>query len=101
MIFHRFNSDCKLIDGVEIDFEKTLILLGEYLERADDKHRYIEEDIAATSFCISRSKSDFLQVNCDGKNSISFQSDRLEFDMHFLLSIFYDNVCHYPLNRRW
>ena len=92
MIFHKFDDDCKLIDAIQVDLEQTLVFLDEYLDRADDKYTYAEEAMAATSFCISRSESDFLQINCDGKNSISFQSDRLEFDMHFLLRLFCNNT---------
>ena len=88
MIFHKFDDDCKLIDAIQIDLEQALVFLDEYLERADEKYTYGEEAMAATSFCISRSESDFLQINCDGKNSISFHSDRLEFDMNFLLRLF-------------
>jgi len=88
MIFQKFNNDCKLVDGRDVDLKEVLDLLEEYLLRTDSKYKNGDEQMAATSFCISRSSKDFLHINCDGKDAIWFLSDRIVFDMHLILRIF-------------
>jgi len=92
MIFRKFDNNCKLLDGCEVHLEDVLSLLDEYLERTDTKYKNGDEQMAATSFTISRSPKDFLHINCDGQDEVWFLSDRLVFNMHFLLRIFSDKT---------
>lgn len=88
MKFQPFNNNAKLQEGREISLTEALVLLDEYLARSDQIFENGDLAMEKTCFSISRDKKDFLQVNCDSPDIVWFISDRLHYDMNFLLRIF-------------
>lgn len=87
MKFQPFNNKAKLLEERDVSLNEALIFLDEYLARSDQVFENGDLAMEQTCFCISRDKRDFLQVNCDGRDTVWFISDRLDYDMNFLLRI--------------
>lgn len=88
MKFQPFNNKAKLLEERDASLKEALVLLNEYLARSDQVFENGDLAMEQTCFCISRDKKDFLQVNCDGLDIVWFISDRLNYEMNFLLRIF-------------
>jgi hypothetical protein len=88
MKFQPFNNKAKLLEERDVSLKEALILLNKYLARSDQVFENGDLAMEQTCFCISRDKRDFLQVNCDGLDIAWFISDRLNYEMNFLLRIF-------------
>jgi len=88
MKFQPFNNKAKLLEERDASLKEVLNLLNNYLARSDQVFESGDIAMEQTCFCISRDRSDYLQVNCDGLDVVWFYSDRLHYEMNFLLRIF-------------
>jgi hypothetical protein len=79
MKLYRLNRNLELVDSGDCDLPRALQVLHECYDRGLKKYAAGEEAISETSFGLQTSEQDFIEVTCDGLDSIVVRSDRLFF----------------------
>lgn len=76
---YRFDRDLKLKELGSCDVARALQTLRECYDRGLKRYVSDEEAISETSFGLRRSDTDFIEITCNGADSIAVHSDRLVF----------------------
>ena len=74
---YRFNSDLQTVEQGECDCNMALKTLEQCDQNSLRTYKSGEEAITDTSFGLSKSKDDFIEISCNGNNAVSIHSDRL------------------------
>jgi hypothetical protein len=77
MNLYQFDCDLQIIEKGSCDCSSALLLFEECYTNGLNSYDSGEEAMAATSLGLSRSSSDFVEISCNGNESISAHSDRL------------------------
>jgi hypothetical protein len=74
---YRFDSNLQIVEQGECDCDAALRTFEQCDQKSLCTYKSGEEAIAATSFGLSKSKDDFIEISCNGSNTVSIHSDRL------------------------
>jgi hypothetical protein len=74
---YRFDSNLQIVEQGECDCDTALRALEQCDQKSLCTYKSGEEAIEATSFGLSKSKNDFIEISCNGSNTLSIHSDRL------------------------
>ena len=85
---HRFNQKLKIMDEGSCSIEHAFEILSECSTNASQHYEYGEAAIAATSFGLSRSGQDFIEIGFDAPDKMRIHSDRLHYPPGFLSRLF-------------
>ncbi len=69
--------DLSVVDRGECDLKQALAKFEECYKRGLVNYQSAESAMAATSFGLNRSESDFIEISCNGEHSVLIYSDRL------------------------
>jgi len=76
---YRFDRNLDLVESGSCDLVRALQMLRECHDRGLKSYVGGEEAISETSFGLRRSETDFIEITCNGADSIAVHSDRLVF----------------------
>jgi hypothetical protein len=79
MNLYRFDNNLHIVEKGQCDSISALIVYEECFENGLKSYESGEEAISLTSFGISRSNEDFIELSCHGHDSITVHSDRLHY----------------------
>jgi hypothetical protein len=74
---YRFDNNLHIVEQGECDRDTALYTFEQCYENSFSSNRSGEEAMVATSFGLSKSKEDFIEISCNGKDVVSIHSDRL------------------------
>ena len=74
---YRFDSNLQIVEQGECDCDTALRTFEQCDQNSLCTYKSGEEAMAATSFGLSKSKDDFIEISCNGSNAVSIHSDRL------------------------
>jgi hypothetical protein len=72
---YRFDANLHIVEKGVITLQDALVLLHECQDAARSSYESGEEAMAATSFGLTRTESDFLEVSCNGPDQVGFHTD--------------------------
>ena len=76
---YRFDRNLRPVELGTCDVARALQMLRECYERGLKSYVNGEEAISETSFGLQRSEADFVEITCNGADSVAVHSDRLVF----------------------
>ena len=79
IILYRFDNNLHIVEQGECDCAMALKTLEQCYQNGLASYRSGEEAMVAASLGLSRSKADFIEVSCNGKDAVSVHSDRLSY----------------------
>ena len=74
---YKFDKDLQIVELGKGNLDKINELLEESLSNSNKTYEHGEDTIAATSFGISKTNKDFIEIGCHGDNEITIHTDRL------------------------
>ena len=74
---YRFDKNLHIVEQGECGCDTALKTFEQCYENSLSSYRSGEEATVATSFGLSKSKEDFIEISCNGKDAVSIHSDRL------------------------
>ena len=77
MNLYQFDCDLHILEKGQCDCSSALTLFEECYANGLKSYDSAEEAMAATSLGLSKSSSDFIEVTCNGNESITAHTDRL------------------------
>jgi hypothetical protein len=77
MRLYRFDRTLKVIELGQCDCEAALGAFEQCYDNGLTVYGSGEDAVAATSFGLSRSPTDFIEISCHGKDQVTVYSDRL------------------------
>lgn len=77
---YRYNTELKIVELGWCDAKEIDEVLQESIINSSRKYESGEEVIAKTSFGLSKTEEDFIEINCQGKLEINVYTDRLIFN---------------------
>ncbi len=80
---YRFNTELKIVELGSCDTRKLNEILQESIVNSNQIYESGEEAIVKTSFGLSKTAEDFIEIHCQRNSEISVYSDRLVFDSVF------------------
>lgn len=80
---YRFDMNLKVVDDGPCDCASALAMLVACSGRDAATFASAEAALSETSFGLSRSDRDFIEISMDGKGTVSIHSDRLHFPSWF------------------
>ena len=79
MNLYRYDENLKIIDFGEYDYNNALLILEECYQKGLEKYKWGEKAMSETCFGLSRSDKDFIDICCNGQDTINVFSDRIYF----------------------
>ncbi len=79
MNLYRFDRDLHIVEKGQCDSGGALVVYEECYENGLKSYDSGEEAMSSTSFGLSRSDEDFIELSCHGYDSITVHSDRLHY----------------------
>jgi hypothetical protein len=79
MNLYRFDRDLHVVEKGQCDYDAALAVYEECCENGLKSYRSGEEAMSLTSFGLSKSNKDFIEVSCNGYDSIAVHTDRLHY----------------------
>ncbi len=76
---YRFDNNLHIVEQGECDCATALKTFEQCYQNGLASYGSGEEAMVATSLGLSRSKTDFIEVSCNGNNAVSVHSDRLSY----------------------
>jgi hypothetical protein len=76
---YRFDRNHNLVENGRCELNAAITLFEECCQNGLKHYESGEEAIAATSFGLSHSEADFIEITCTGTNCVMVHSDRLHF----------------------
>jgi hypothetical protein len=76
---YRFDRNHNLIEEGRCEMNAAIRLFEQCCQNGMKHYERGEEAIAATSFGLSNSKADFIEITCNGQDCVTVHSDRLHF----------------------
>ena len=76
---YRFDNNLHIVEQGECDCETALKTFEQCYQNSFSSYRSGEEAMVATTLGFSKSKEDFIEVSCNGKDAVSVHSDRLSY----------------------
>jgi len=77
MDLYRFDLNLHVVEQGQCDCEAALATFEQCYLNGFTSYDPGEEAMAATSFGLSRSRTDFIELSCHGQESVTVHSDRL------------------------
>ena len=77
MNLYRFDLDLRIVEKGQCDCAGGMATFEECYVNSLKSYKSGEEAVAATSFGLSKSNTDFIELSCHGHDSITAHSDRL------------------------
>ncbi len=77
MNLYRFDSHLHIIEQGQCDCDAALETFERCYVDGCASYDSAEDAYAATSFGLSRSRTDFIEISCHGRDSVTVHSDRL------------------------
>jgi hypothetical protein len=79
MNLYRFDLNLHMVEKGQCDYHAARAVYEECCENGLKSYQTGEEAMSFTGFGLSRSRKDFIEVSCNGPDSISIFSDRLHY----------------------
>lgn len=79
VVLYHFDNNLHIVEQGECDCGTALKAFEQCCLNGLASYRSGEEAMVATSLGLSRSKADFIEVSCNGKDAVSVHSDRLSY----------------------
>jgi len=79
MNLYRFDRNLQIVEKGQCDYASALVLYEECFENGLRSYDSGEEAMSLTSFGLSKSNEDFIELSCHGHDSITVHSDRLHY----------------------
>jgi hypothetical protein len=79
MNLYRFDRSLHVVEKGQCDYDAALVVYEECYENGLKSYHSGEEAMSFTSFGLSRSDKDFIELSCNGYDSVSVHSDRLHY----------------------
>jgi hypothetical protein len=79
MNLYQFDRDQRIVKRGQCDHRTAQAMYEECYENGLKSYYSGEEAMSRTSFGLSKSNEDFIEVSCNGYNSIAVHSDRLHY----------------------
>lgn len=76
---YRFEHNLEIVEKGECDCGQALALLDECYSKDLHTFNSSEDAASATSFGLSKSDEDFIEISCDGNGNVSVHSDRIHY----------------------
>jgi hypothetical protein len=76
---YRFDREYNLVECGQCDVHAAIALFEQCYQNGMRHYDSGEEAVAATSFGLSRSEADFIEISCNGQESVAVHADRLHF----------------------
>ena len=77
MDLYRFDRNLRIVGQGQCDCDAALATFEQCYGNGFASYDSGEDAMAATSFGLSRSQTDFIEISCHGQNSVTVHSDRL------------------------
>ncbi len=77
MDLYRFDRDLHVLEQGSCDCDVSLETFEQCYANGFASYGSGEDAVAATSFGLSRSQTDFIEISCHGQDSITIHSDRI------------------------
>ena len=77
MDLYRFDRNLHVVEMGQCDCKTALATFEQCYLNGFTSYASGEEAMAATSFGLSRSRADFIELSCHGQDSVTVHSDRL------------------------
>ncbi len=77
MDLYRFDRNLHVVEMGHCDCKTALATFEQCYENGFASYDSGEDALADTSFGLSRSEKDFIEISCHGKDSVTVHSDRL------------------------
>lgn len=74
---YRFDENIDIVDKGSCERGAALAILDNCFEKDLNTFKSVEKAMSETSFGLSKSEQDFIEVSCDGNGLVSVHSDRL------------------------
>lgn len=79
MDLYRYDRNLRIVGKGQCDCVSALVVYEECFENGLKSYDSGEEAISSTSFGLSKSNKDFIELSCHGCDSIAVNSDRLHY----------------------
>ncbi len=83
MDLYRFDRDLHVVEKGHCDYDAALTVYEECYENGLKSYHSGEEATSLTSFGLSKSSKDFIEVSCNGYDSIAIHSARVHYPSGF------------------
>lgn len=77
MDLYRFDRKLQVVEQGQCDCDGALKTFDECYSHGCASYVSGEDAVAATSFGLSRSRTDFIEISCHGQDSVTVHTDRL------------------------
>ncbi len=77
MDLYRFDRNLHIAEQGQCDCDSALETFEQFYANGCASYNSGEDAVAATSFGLSRSQTDFIEISCHGQDSIAIHSDRI------------------------
>jgi hypothetical protein len=82
MDLYRFDRNLHVVEQGQCDCDAALATLERCYEDGFTSYDSGEDAMVATSFGLSRSERDFIEISCHGQESVTVHSDRLYYSSY-------------------
>ena len=77
MDLYCFDRDLHVVEQGQVDCDAALETFERCYVNGCTPYDSSEDAVVATSFCLSSSRKDFIELSCHGEDSVTVHSDRL------------------------